>query len=862
MKNFKTAAILIGALLAFAPVAARAQSSPNFVNGQVPTAAQWNSYFAAKQDYFGTPAPIATSGSATDLTSGTVPVGRLPLGTTGSPGALQPDGTSITVSGGVIHSVASGGVSSVFTRTGGVTAQTGDYTFAQIGSTPTTLGGYGIADGVSLTGTQTLTNKTLTSPILTTPALGTPSALVLTNATGLPIGGISATGSPSGSTFLAGDGSWKIPPGTGNVNGPGSSVVGNVASYNNTAGTLIQDTGIASSALATLTGTQTLTNKTLSGGANTLSNIANASLTNSAVTIGTTSLSLGASQTAFGGLTTLNGNTLPTASDTFALLAATQTLTNKTLSGAANTINNLSASNLSSGTVAIARLPVGKSVNDPGTGVLEALLPPQTVTGASKTFATADLQLETRRSNSGTVMTDTFPASSATGMANGTRITVNNADTTAIDTITAGAGTTISGNTTDVVEPGRSMAYVYELSTTTWRRTLNTPTAAIFSSVGGNVVGDLLTMRSIYGGVQDSGTPISSIALNGTGAVITTSQSPVAADFNQTCKVFTINATSLNITMPLASTLQPNGGCFFISNPSAFSATVTPNVADNINGGTTGAAVTVPAASLTMVTTDGINGLFVPLASGGSSGFPFTLGSTSITAGATVTSVSGLTLVAPALGTPSALVLTNATGLPVGSITGLGTGVGTLLTGTPSGTTGIAGTASPTFTGTLVANNATLNGTVTLGGITGSSQGVQVNSSGVISGTGAVPVALANANVWTGQQSNTPLTLTIATATFTPGAGNNFKIGLTSACPCTLANPSVTPVAGTSGVMEVDQDATGSRTITTWGSQYQYPGGTSTIAFSSAANAVDYMPFFVKDSTHIVLSPPILNPAH
>lgn len=34
--------------------------------------------------------------------------------------------------------------------------------------------------------TQTLTNKTLTSPILTTPALGTPTALVLTNATGLP----------------------------------------------------------------------------------------------------------------------------------------------------------------------------------------------------------------------------------------------------------------------------------------------------------------------------------------------------------------------------------------------------------------------------------------------------------------------------------------------------------------------------------------------------------------------------------------------------------------------------------------------------------------------------------------------------
>ena len=46
-----------------------------------------------------------------------------------------------------------------------------------------TIGGAG-GTAVTLTGTQTLTNKTLTSPTLTTPALGTPSAIVLTNASG------------------------------------------------------------------------------------------------------------------------------------------------------------------------------------------------------------------------------------------------------------------------------------------------------------------------------------------------------------------------------------------------------------------------------------------------------------------------------------------------------------------------------------------------------------------------------------------------------------------------------------------------------------------------------------------------------
>ena len=45
----------------------------------------------------------------------------------------------------------------------------------------TTLGG---ATAVSVSGTQTLTNKTLTSPVLTTPALGTPSSGVVTNLTG------------------------------------------------------------------------------------------------------------------------------------------------------------------------------------------------------------------------------------------------------------------------------------------------------------------------------------------------------------------------------------------------------------------------------------------------------------------------------------------------------------------------------------------------------------------------------------------------------------------------------------------------------------------------------------------------------
>ena len=52
--------------------------------------------------------------------------------------------------------------------------------------------------------TATMTNKTMVAP-----ALGTPASGVLTNCTGLPMGGLSTTGTASSSTYLRGDGAWS-----------------------------------------------------------------------------------------------------------------------------------------------------------------------------------------------------------------------------------------------------------------------------------------------------------------------------------------------------------------------------------------------------------------------------------------------------------------------------------------------------------------------------------------------------------------------------------------------------------------------------------------------------------------------------
>ncbi len=118
---------------------------------------------------------------------------------------------------------------------------------------------------------------------------------------------------------------------------------------------------------------------------------------------------------------------------------------------------------------------------------------------------------------------------------------------------------------------------------------------------------------------------------------------------------------------------------------------------------------------------------------------------------------------------------------------------------------------------------------------------------------------------WSKAQRGTPSVITISTSTFTPSfdAANNFGITLVHAsCPCTLANPSTTPVAGQSGVLVITQSATGSDTIGTWGSLYVTAGGTSTITLSTAAGVSDVLPYYVQDATHIVLGALIAGPTH
>lgn len=150
-------------------------------------------------------------------------------------------------------------------------------------------------------------------------------------------------------------------------------------------------------------------------------------------------------------------------------------------------------------------------------------------------------------------------------------------------------------------------------------------------------------------------------------------------------------------------------------------------------------------------------------------------GATAATGTGNVVLATSPTLVTPALGTPSALVLTNATGLPNASVIGLGT-FATANSATPpaiGGTTPAAGTFS------------SLKDT----GVTGSTQCLHADTTGAVTGTGS------DCGSGGSTAFSALTTSTNTTATMTVGTGGS----MTTSGSGTIAATAV-PVGGVSGL--------------------------------------------------------------
>ena len=177
---------------------------------------------------------------------------------------------------------------------------------------------------------------------------------------------------------------------------------------------------------------------------------------------------------------------------------------------------------------------------------------------------------------------------------------------------------------------------------------------------------------------------------------------------------------------------------------------------------------------------------------------------------------------------------------------------------------GAIGTASlPTVPITKGATGLTAAGSA--------NQALKMNSGGSALEFGTLPIAgggtgattLAGANI-VASNANTTFTKALRGSTLTAGSQTGSvtldfdtyqHFVLTATGNVTLANPTTESV-GQSGIIVFIQDGTGSRTLSL-GTDYETAGGAG-LTISTAASAVDVIPYFVKAASSIQLGAPQL----
>ena len=407
---------------------------------------------------------------------------------------------------------------------------------------------------------------------------------VMTAATTIPNAGLTNSAITINGSSVSLGGSVTVTATASNALTIGTGLSG--TSYNGSAAVTIAIDGT----VATLTGSQTLTNKIISGANNTLSSIANASLTNSSLTVGTTAISLGGTSLTLGGLTSVAVTQDP--------VSALQLATKQYVDAVAQNLNIHASCNAAT-PATLASITGGTVTYNNGTAGV----------GATLTLSVALTVLD------------------GYTLVNGNRIVVKNEVTSANNGIyTWATGGTVLTRATDfdtnIEIASGDFTFITSgtlYANTGWVQTLPVTTVGTspisftqFSGAGTYTAGTGLTLTgtqfsitstTVTAGAYGSATAVGTFTVNAQGQLTLAGNTTITPAVGSITGLGTGVATALAISVGTAGSVLVNGGV--LGTPSSGTVTnLTGTASINING--TVGATTASTGAFTTVSATGV----------------------------------------------------------------------------------------------------------------------------------------------------------------------------------------------------------------------------------------------------------------